>query len=256
MDLIDFFAALRQRSEPLFWFTLILLTAGMLFLLLTRYSNLLLHGESAWYKPMKFSFSIALYCATMAWYCGYLPHFNLSLFAWVNIGLFGFEMIYISVQASRGQASHFNVGTPLYAALYGGMALAATGISLYGGYVGLQFFRQSIPELPDYYVWAIRLGILLFFIFSLQGFAMGSRLTHTIGTNPETDTWPIVRWSRSNGDLRVAHFLGMHALQVIPLLAWYVVRDTKSVFLIGLIYAIVAVFTWVQAMQGKPFFQQ
>ena len=32
---------------------------------------------------------------------------------------------------------------------------------------------------------------------------------------------PITGWSADHGDLRIAHFIGMHGLQVIPLLAWW-----------------------------------
>jgi hypothetical protein len=35
---------------------------------------------------------------------------------------------------------------------------------------------------------------------------------------------PVTGWSADHGDLRVAHFLGMHGLQVLPLLAWWIAR--------------------------------
>ena len=155
----------------------------------------------------------------MAWYCYYLPNFNIQLFNWSVIILLGFEIVYIAFQASKGQQSHYNMSTPLYATLFSLMAFAATAVTLYTAYVGILFFKNDFPELPDYYLWAIRLSIVLFVIFSFEGFAMGSRLSHSVGAINDNSNLFIVGWSKTVGDLRVAHFIGMHALQVLPVVA-------------------------------------
>jgi hypothetical protein len=98
----------------------------------------------------------------MAWYCYYLPDFNSKLFSWSIIILLGFEIVYISIMASRGQLSHYNLSTPFYGAMFSLMAIAATLATLYTAYVGILFFKNSFPELPNYYVWAIRLSIIIF----------------------------------------------------------------------------------------------
>jgi hypothetical protein len=116
------------------------------------------------------------------------------------------------------------------------------------------FFKEPLPQLPDYYVWGIRLGMLLFVIFSFQGFAMGSRLTHTIGAADGGKGIPFFNWSITAGDLRIAHFIGMHALQVIPIIAFYVLKNTKATFGLAAVYALVAFLSWYMAMRGKsPF---
>jgi len=134
------------------------------------------------------------------------------------------------------------------------MALAATAVTLYTAYVGVLFLSRSFSDLPDYYVWSIRIGIVLFVIFSLEGFVMGSRLTHTIGGPDGGTGLPVVNWSRQYGDPRIAHFIGMHALQVLPILAWYLLRDFKLTLLAGGLYGGLAIFTLVQALNGKPLF--
>jgi hypothetical protein len=152
----------------------------------------------------------------MGWYCYYLPNFNVKLFNWSIIVLLGFEIAYIALQAGRGQLSHYNMSTPVYAALYSMMALAASAATLYTAYVGYLFFSNSFPELPTYYLWAIRLSILIFVIFSFEGFAMGSTLNHSVGALNDNSNLFIMGWSKTVGDLRVSHFIGMHALQVLP----------------------------------------
>ncbi|RYF78806.1 MAG: hypothetical protein EOO39_00435 [Cytophagaceae bacterium] len=245
--------AIKDRNEPLYIFGLICFCIALVCIGLIRLTNVQVLGVNAWYKPLKFALSIGLFTWTMAWYCSYLnaPK-TIYWYNWVVIGLLGFELLYIIVQAGRGQLSHFNISSPLYAALYSAMAAAITIVVLWTAYIGLLFFQTNFPDLPDYYVWGIRLGILLFVIFAFEGFAMGGRLTHTVGGPDGGPGLPLLNWSRLFGDLRIAHFVGMHALQVVPILSWYLLKNTKATILLALFYGFVAVWLLVQAFQSKP----
>jgi hypothetical protein len=253
--MIDFIQQLKHRNETLFYYGLLCLLLSVLFIILTKYTTTQVYNVNAWYKPFKFAFSTFLFAWAMAWYCYYLPNFNIAIFNWSVIILLGFEIFYIAFQANKGQLSHYNLSTPVYATLYSMMALAATLVTLYTAYVGLLFFTNSFPELPIYYVWAIRLGILIFVLFSFEGFAMGSRLNHSVGALNDNSNWFIIGWSKTVGDLRVAHFIGMHALQVLPILSYYLLKNTKATIVVSLFYFLLAVFTLIQALQGKPFFK-
>ena len=252
--MIAFINELKIRNEYLFYFGLICLVFSLLFLILTKSTTTQVQGENAWYKPFKFAFSTFLFAWAMGWYCYYLPHFNIKPFNWTIILLLGFEVLYIAMQAGKGHLSHFNISTPLYSTLYTLMGLAAALVTLYTGYVGLLFFTQTFPNLPDYYVWAIRLGIVIFVIFAFEGFLMGSRMNHSVGALNDNSNWFIVGWSKTVGDLRVSHFIGMHALQVLPVLSFYVFKDTKATLIISLLYGILATSTLVQALYGQPIF--
>jgi hypothetical protein len=184
-----------------------------------------------------------------------LPSFNIKVFNWAVIILLGFEIVYIAIQASRGQLSHYNLSTPMYSALYSMMALAATVVTLYTAYIGYLFFKSDFPSLPNHYLWAIRLGILIFVIFSFEGFVMGSRLTHTIGGADGGAGIPFFNWSTKFGDPRIAHFIGMHALQVLPILSFYLLKNTKITIAVSILYALLALFTLIQALQGKALFK-
>lgn len=250
--MIDFIQQLKFRNETLFYYGLLCLMLSIIFIILTKYTNTQIYNVNAWYKPFKFAFSTFLFAWAMAWYCYYLSNFNIQLFNWSVIILLGFEIFYIAFQASKGQLSHYNISTPVYAALYSMMALAASVVTLYTAYVGLLFFTNSFPELPNYYVLAIRLGIIIFVIFSFEGFAMGSRLNHSVGAFNDNSNWFIFGWSKTVGDLRVAHFIGMHALQVIPILSYYFLKNTKLTVGLSLVYGLLALVTLIQALQGRP----
>jgi hypothetical protein len=241
--MIDFIQQLKYRNETLFYYGLLCLASSFVFLILTKYTDTQVYQVNAWYKPFKFAFSTFLFAWAMAWYCYYLPKFNITFFNWSVILLLGFEIVYIAIQASKGQLSHYNLSTPLYAALFSMMALAATLVTLYTAYVALLFFTNTFPDLPDYYVWAIRFGLIIFVIFSFEGFAMGSRLSHSVGALNDNSNWFIVGWSKTVGDLRVAHFIGMHALQVLPILAYYVLKNTKLTVGLSVLYALLALLT-------------
>jgi hypothetical protein len=248
----DFIQQLKYRNDTLFYFGLVCFIVSILFLILSKTTTTEVFGVNAWYKPFKFAFSTLAFSWAMAWYCSYLPYFNIKAFNWAIILLLGFEIFYIALQAGRGQLSHYNVSTPLYSALYSLMALAASAVAIYTGYVGFLFFKHSFPDLPQYYVWAIRLSIILFVIFSFEGFAMGSRLNHSVGALNDNSNWFIVGWSKTVGDLRVSHFIGMHALQVLPLLSYYLLKNTKWTVAVSLLYGLLALATLIQAIQGRP----
>ncbi len=81
---------------------------------------------------------------------------------------------------------------------------------------------------------------------------MGSRLSHTVGALNDNSNLFILGWSKTVGDLRVAHFIGMHALQVLPILSFYLLKNTKLTIAVAFIYGLLALLTLLQALKGKP----
>ena len=196
-----------------------------------------------------------LFAWPMAWYCYYLTSFNISLFNWSVIILLGFEIAYIAFQAGKGQLSHLNISTPVYSLLYSLMAIAASTVTIYTAYVGVLFFTNTFPNLPTYYVWSIRLGIIIFVVFAFEGFVMGFKLSHTIGGPDGEKGIPLLNWSTKYGDPRIAHFIGMHALQVLPFISFYILKNNIATFSLSILYGLLATYTLVQALNGKSFFK-
>lgn len=251
---MDFFYSLLKRNELLFWFGLANFILALIFVVLSKVQTTEVAGVNAWYKPIKFALSIGILAWTMGWYIHHLHQETLaSWYAWVYVAMMGFEIAYIAFQAYRGEQSHFNTQSSLYSALFAAMGIAATVVTLFTAYIGVLFFTKSLPDLPDYYLWAIRLGIIIFVVFALEGFVMGSRLQHTIGAADGGEGIPFLNWSSKYGDARIAHFIGMHALQVLPVLAFYLLKSVKLTFIVAFLYAILALYAMARALQAKPF---
>lgn len=250
---MEFLHELKQRNEPLFWFGLICLILALACLLLTKISGIQVLGTSAWYKPFKFFLSTTIFVWSMGWYAHYLNEPSKVLwYSWGLMALFTIEDVYIFIQAMRGTTSHFNVSNGFYSFMWAAMGICAVGISIWTAVIGIGFFNRSFPELEPAYLWGIRLGLIVFVIFSIEGMAMGARMAHTVGAADGSQGIAVVNWSKQYGDLRIAHFFGMHALQLLPLIGFFLLRDLKIFIPVALAYGVFCAFALIQALQGKP----
>lgn len=249
-----FFSELVSRNVSLYYFGWFCFAGVALTAVLWCTTTTQVNNISAWVKPLKFFLSSGILAWTLAWYIGYLPASkSVTGYVWVTILVFLFELIYISWKAGQGQLSHFNISSSLNSAMFSFMGIAISIFTMYTAYFGWLFFVTDIPTLPGHYLWAIRLGIILFVIFAFEGGVMGARLAHTVGAPDGGPGLPLLNWSITHGDLRVAHFIGMHALQILPLVAFYLVTTTRGVFVLAILYGALAFFVLWQAVKAIPF---
>lgn len=245
----------EKRNAVLYrygWFSII---GTLICVMMTVVSDTVVLGINAWIKPMKFFTSIAVFCWTMAWFMTYLnDQRKVKVFSWMVVIVMSYELFVITWQAANGRLSHFNTSTPLYRWLFTVMGIAISLLVAWTGYIGYLFFRQRQFTVPMSYIWGIRLGIILFVIFSFEGGLMASRLAHTVGAADGGPGLPVVNWSKQYGDLRVAHFVGVHALQVLPLFGFYIAKKSRSTKLFSAVYFLFTVVLFVRALQGIPVF--
>ncbi len=253
----SFYVKLKSRNPILFWFGLIFLISGIICGLLTQLDteNIVL-GINAWIKPMKFYFSIGIASWTFSWLLVYVQKQRaVKIFSIVTVITMLFEMFVITWQAANGRLSHFNISTPLYGILFSLMGIAITIFTLWAFYINILLFRQK--EFPiwmsDGYKWGIRWGLLLFVIFAFEGGLMAARLTHLVGMDmAASEGLPILNWSTMAGDLRVAHFFGMHSLQLLPLCGYSFARTNFQIHLLSFFYFLFVSLLFWQALQGFP----
>lgn len=246
---------------------LAILTAAMLVLLAIAAAGLLLDprlvtGQPVWLKPAKFALSIAVYSATLVWLLSFVTgHRRVVRFvsALTALGL-GVEIAIIAGQAVRGVASHFNDETLLDAALFEIMGLVIMVVWLMSLIVAVLLVRQRLPDPALAAGLRLGIGLAVFGAFlALPMLALGS---HTVGAPDGGPGLPLIGWSTVGGDLRVAHFLGLHALQVLPFARWLLwrrapagLRDGDRVALVTTVayaYAGVELILFWQALRAQP----
>jgi hypothetical protein len=201
----------------------------------------LITGAPAWLKPAKFAISTAIYMFTLAWVFTYLSEWPRlrRIVGRGTVVIFIAEVAVIALQAWRGTTSHFNVSTALDGALFAFMGSAILVQTLLSVAVAVALWRQSFQDRA--LGWALRLGMVI----TIAGAFTGGLMTrpteaqlarvavtrqmpivgaHTVGAPDGGPGLPGVGWSVQHGDLRVPHFIGLHALQVLPILVWLLTR--------------------------------
>ena len=249
----SFFSELKRRNYILFWFGWMNLAAAAICVVMYFLDDTIILGINAWLKPLKFYISITVFSWTMGWYLEYLqrPGKRVSYSIMVVV-VMTFEMFVITWQASQGRLSHFNLETPVYAILFSLMGIAITILGVWTGYITYLFFRKKQYQAPIHYIWAIRAGLIIFIIYSFEGGLMAQQLSHSVGGADGSEGIPLVNWSRKYGDLRVAHFFGMHGLQIIPLLAYYVLKNIRQVMGVSIAYFVLVTLLFIQALYRIP----
>ena len=232
-------------------------------------------GVPAWLKPSKFAMSTAIYMFTLAWIFTYLSEWPRlrRLVGRATAGIFILEVAIIALQAWRGTTSHFNVSTPLNATLFTLMGSAIVVQTLLSVLVAVALWRQKFEDRA--LGWALRIGMVI----TIAGASLGGMMTrptetqlaqiaethqvsivgaHTVGAADGGPGLPGTGWSIEHGDLRVPHFIGLHALQVLPVIAlllwWRRIEDARRARLMvvaGSSYATIFVILIWQALRGQ-----
>ena len=213
------------RTETVWWGTVAtLLVLFVVTLALSLVDRRTLDHTTVWSKPLKFELSLALHFATLAVVVsafgeGWRRSPLLEALAWASAACALFEIAYIAIQAARQQGSHFNVSTPLYAALYTAMAIGAVVITLAAAVVGVVAAIDPQARFGAATRWGIVLGLVAGTALTfLTAFRIGGALGHHVGVEPAgAPRVPLFGWSLAVGDRRVAHFFATHMMQVVPL---------------------------------------
>lgn len=219
-------------------------------------------GINPWIKPMKFFSSVAIFLWTMAWF---MPEADSRharrlriIRATIVVTMVG-ELLLISLQSARGTTSHFN-----HATVFDAMVFQAMGMMIVLNTIAVAAFlvslRPDVPAARAGYLRGLRLGLLIFVVGSLEGFMMVANQAHTVPRPDGGPGLPFVNWSTTGGDLRIAHFLALHALQLLPLAGYILDRAwpapasarTRTVYVLAVVWAAAVATALWQAVAGRP----
>lgn len=278
--LLNRIQALARHNPPLFWSAALLGVAALILGPLAAFPALdprTVGGAPVWLKPFKFAVSISVYCLSLLWILRFLQGRDVLVrrAGWIIAIVMLIETVAIFGQAARGRISHFNNTTLLDGVIYnimGGAIMTAFVVHLI---VSVALLRQK-DGLPAAFrsslnaaLWITGLGMAIAFLMTsptaeqLELLKNGSKPefigAHTVGAPDGGPGMFLTGWSATGGDLRIGHFVGLHALQILPLLGWFISRKSlaesaqlRLVRACGLGYLILTLAVTVQALRGQP----
>ncbi|MFG2050907.1 hypothetical protein ACGFIW_26170 [Micromonospora sp. NPDC048935] len=230
-----------------------------------------LTGAPIWLKPLKFGVSFVLYGATLAWMLSLLPRGSRAVerAAVVIVAVAVVENAWIVGQVLRGQTSHFNATTPLNTVLVASMGLAIMVLFFAHLVIGIVVLIQRIPDRAAATAVGWGLGLSLLGMLAAVPMVLpmqdpgieGIGGAHSVGVPDGGPALPVVGWSTTGGDLRIGHFVGLHALQALPVLAILLSRfgsrlDARTrvrlLVVAGSAYGVLTMLLTWQALRGQP----
>ena len=251
--------------RPLMLFTLSMAVLTPIAALGMLLDDRVLLDAPIWFKPFKFAVSFTLYSASLAWFTSLLEG-RLHRIAWWLGTVFTLagvaEMTIIVGQVLRGKRSHFNFETPLDSVLFSAMGMLAMVLFSTSLVIAVLLFRKKFDNPAQ--SWVIRLSLLIALVGMSVGFLMtqpregqtpakGVIGSHSIGGPDGGSYLPLTGWSTVHGDLRIGHFVGMHAVQILPLLIAFAGRWANARLawvLSGGYLGMTLLVTW-QALRGQ-----
>src|SRR6266540_4019989 len=177
-------------------------------------------GPVSFRKPTTFGISFGLTTITLAWVTGHLRISDRT--RWLLLGPLAAadttEVAWVSTQRWRGVASHFNFATTLDTSLF---LLGAAAIAV------------TVTAILALTVLAVRVGLLILLVAQGVG---GWMIGHGVGPASDGVTQGLTTFGAA-GVMKVPHAVAMHAVQVLPGLAWLLsfvaVRERRRLGLVG-----------------------
>jgi hypothetical protein len=260
----DFFARLYATDRLLHNFGWVLLLSVPAFAVLSYLNPGTAQFANPWFKPVKFAISFATFVWTVSLF---LTRMRISarILEWVRrimTASIVVEMLCLAIQASRTANLAATSGFADWLIQQMTTAMVSINTAILVGL--LAFFcgkRDQIRIADGAMVLAIRLSILIFLAGNAVGGYMLARGSHTVGATDGGPGLPFLNWSTIAGDLRVAHFIAIHAIQIVPLFAYLLWQMTPqpdaqrrriAVYAMAALVALMVGGTFVQAAMGHP----
>ncbi|PJZ84612.1 hypothetical protein [Leptospira harrisiae] len=265
------------RKQPLFWngIAMAVLTVAILPLLFLDTRTLL--GANVWIKPLKFSLSLGLYSFTTIWVLmKFLKDWKFNRRIQIVLTITALiEIVLITLQAARGEMSHFNVTNTWNQIIFSIMGISISIFWVFHLWIGYKIFRKkSIPlSVKESLVWGLTIAgfgmIIGFFMTSprpeqLESMKQGIFQTsgsHNFGSGNSGGLLFFFGWDKKLGDMRVPHFFGMHVMQIFVFLSAYLLGKTNFnqnlllVRLTGISLLLMNVVMVIQTLKGESVFQ-
>jgi hypothetical protein len=274
-DVTRLVARLWAADAPLTGAALLMVVALAAFVAGLWLDPRIITGAPAWLKPAKFAVSTTIYMITVAWTFTYLSDWTATrrIVGRTTAVVLILEVAIIVVQAWRGTTSHFNAATWFDLVLFSIMGVAIVAQTVVSVALAAALWRQAFHDRA--LGWALRLGMTITILGAASGglmtrptedqladFRATARMavvgSHTVGAPDGGPGVPGTGWSTAHGDLRVPHFLGLHAVQALPLILvllgrrrWTETTRVRLLLVTAASYGALFVILLWQALRGQ-----
>lgn len=258
--------SIAQGDGVLFRFALVVVSLAVPTLILMLGETRTYNGVNVWIKPLKFQLSLAIYVVSLALFASFMDagwrdsrlyRWMVAAFVMVTI----FNVSYITFRASRGEASHFNRETPIADALYGLMGIGALVQVSLAALIGIAVLRSREVQVAPALRLSIGAGLIVAAVLTLLlGGYVSLNGSHWVGgVQSDAGGVSFFGWSRTGGDLRIAHFLGTHAMHFLPLAGLIAMRFSEergkaAVWGALVFWIVLSLVVFAQALAGLPLF--
>ena len=238
-----------KRNSIFFWYGIFNFVLFSICIGFSLFDDTQVLGKNAWLFPMKYYFSIGIFIWSMGWYLYYLNNV-----AHRNVLIWGFlittfvQTSIILLQSYRGTSSFYNNNTPFDDLVSSIQTLSQNVFIILMLVTTYLFYFQKKNSNSQHFTWGIRMGMIVFLI----GLLLGVYMMKVYG-NIESD-FGSSALSKKLGNLKIPFFLGIHGLQIIPVLSYYFFQNKKQVLNFTLLYFIMMVVFFFMAVINLAIF--
>jgi hypothetical protein len=243
------------------WAIYLELLLMLVLLVLLPFDTVQVGGRYRLIKPLNFTMSMAMYLATVVILLDYL---RASMW-WKKVIGWGVSILHFD----RHHLHHHASSAWYDLTLQQQHALRLRRL-LTDGHSGSSQWRLCPCPANLRYTGQVRCLAVISTRNRIRDFLFSCRIRHrgvmvaqgqsVVGVAPGGPGLPVLNWSTTGGDFRVAHFLGIHALQILPIAGWLIdrlkglPRQAKPTAVVAVCagYVLLMGFVFMQAMNGVP----
>jgi len=225
-----------KRNSIFFWYGIINFVLFFFCLGFSLFDDTQVLGKNAWLIPMKYYFSIGIFI----WSIGVCLHYlnnevQRSFLTWGLLVTTFLQTSGILFQSLRGVSSFFKQNTPFDDLIFNFQIVNYFVFFILMVVITYLFYFQKKNSKSQHFTWGIRLGLVIF----LTGLSIGFYMMLVYGNFESVKDSTIL--NKKQGNLIIPFFLGIHGLQIIPLLSYYIFQSKRQVVNFTWLYFIIMV---------------
>jgi hypothetical protein len=243
-----------KRNSIFFWYGVLNFVLLFICVGFSLFDDTQVLGKNAWLLPMKYYLSIGIFIWSMGWYLYYLNNtLQRNVLIWGFLITTFIQTSLILLQSYRGESSFYNNNTPFDKLVVGFQTVNNIVFFLLMLATTYLFYFQKKNAVSQHFTWGIRMGMIIFLVGIFLGvFILIQNYYASSVNNVFLENVGISK--QKHGNFNIPFFLGIHALQIIPLLSYYFFQNKRQVINFTLLYFILMVVFFLMAVLNLKIF--